>query len=139
MKVFHVSWNEPETVFHEMLWKKNFTVYPSLISDRSESVSVSIGLQFMTNRDKMLQQMIWYDRNLGQIEYIFQCAFLSMNNVAGNCGLVSIARSSQLQSSFIEIALRHGCSLVNLLHFSKTPFLRNTSGWLLLYFLKKSL
>ena len=30
MKVFHVSWNDPETVFHEMLWKKNFTVHPSL-------------------------------------------------------------------------------------------------------------
>ena len=29
-KVFHVSWNDPETVFHEILWKKNFTVYPSL-------------------------------------------------------------------------------------------------------------
>ena len=30
MKVFHISWNDPETVFHEMPWKKNFTVYPSL-------------------------------------------------------------------------------------------------------------
>ena len=30
MKVFHVSWNYPETVFHEMPWKKNFTVYTSL-------------------------------------------------------------------------------------------------------------
>ena len=30
MKVFHVSWNDPKTVFHKMLWKKNFTVYPSL-------------------------------------------------------------------------------------------------------------
>ena len=30
MKVFHVSSNDPETVFHEMLWKKNFTAYPSL-------------------------------------------------------------------------------------------------------------
>ena len=30
MKLFHVSWNESETVFYEMPWKKNFTVYPSL-------------------------------------------------------------------------------------------------------------
>ena len=29
-KVFHVSWNDPETVFHEILWKKNFTAYLSL-------------------------------------------------------------------------------------------------------------
>ena len=34
VKVFHESiscfMKHPETVFHEMLWKKNFTVYPSL-------------------------------------------------------------------------------------------------------------
>ena len=33
MKVFHISWNDPETVFHEMPWKKNFTIYPSLKSN----------------------------------------------------------------------------------------------------------
>ena len=31
-----------------------------------------------------------------------------------------------------EIALRHGCSPVNLLHIFRTPFLKNTSGRLLL-------
>ena len=39
------------------------------------------------------------------------------------------------QSNFIEIALRHGCSPVNLLHNFRTPFLKNTSGWLLLLLL----
>ena len=34
----------------------------------------------------------------------------------------------------IEITLRHGCSPVNLLHIFRTPFLKNTSGWLLLSF-----
>ena len=34
--------------------------------------------------------------------------------------------------SFIEIALEHGRSPVNLLHIFRTPFLKNTSGWLLL-------
>ena len=38
----------------------------------------------------------------------------------------------QLQSSFIEIALQHGCSPVNLLHSFRTPFPTKTSGWLLL-------
>ena len=37
-----------------------------------------------------------------------------------------------LQSNFIEIALRHGCSPVNLLHIFRTPFPKNTPGWLLL-------
>ena len=42
------------------------------------------------------------------------------------------AISIKLQSNFIEIALRHGCSPVNLQHNFKTPFLENLSGWLLL-------
>ena len=37
-------------------------------------------------------------------------------------------------SIFIEIALWHGCSPVNLLQIFRTPFSRNTSGWLLLQF-----
>ena len=32
----------------------------------------------------------------------------------------------------VEIALRHWCSPVNLLRIFRTPFPRNTSGWLLL-------
>ena len=32
----------------------------------------------------------------------------------------------------IEIAFRHGCSPVNLLHIFRTPFPKNTSGRLLL-------
>ena len=40
--------------------------------------------------------------------------------------------SIKLQSNFIEIALRQECSPVNLLHIFRTPFLKNTSGWLLL-------
>ena len=40
--------------------------------------------------------------------------------------------SIKLQSNFIEITLRHGCSPVNLLHIFGTPFLKNNSGWLLL-------
>ena len=31
--------------------------------------------------------------------------------------------------NFIEIAFRHQCSPVNLLHIFRTPFLKNTSGW----------
>ena len=42
------------------------------------------------------------------------------------------AISMKLQSNFIEIALRHGCSPVNLLHIFRTPFPKNTSEGLLL-------
>ena len=41
------------------------------------------------------------------------------------------AISINLQRNFIETTLRHGCS-VNLLHISRTPFLKNTPARLLL-------
>ena len=40
----------------------------------------------------------------------------------------------KLLCNFIEIALHHQCSPVNLLHIFRTAFPRNTSGWLLLHF-----
>ena len=40
--------------------------------------------------------------------------------------------SIKLPCNFIEIALRHGCSPVNLLHVFRTPFYKNTNGGLLL-------
>ena len=42
------------------------------------------------------------------------------------------AISTKLQTNFIEIALRRGCSPVNLLHIFRTTFPKNTSGRLLL-------
>ena len=42
--------------------------------------------------------------------------------------------SIKLICNFIEITFRHGCSAVNLLLIFRTPFLKNTSGWLLLVF-----
>ena len=37
-----------------------------------------------------------------------------------------------LLCNFIEIALRHGCSPVNVLHIFRTPYLKSTSEGLLL-------
>ena len=42
------------------------------------------------------------------------------------------AISIKLQSTFVEITLRHGCSPVKFMHNFRTPFYKNTSGWLLL-------
>ena len=41
-------------------------------------------------------------------------------------------RSIKLLGNFIEIALWHGCSLVNLLYIFRISFGKNPSGWLLL-------
>ena len=43
------------------------------------------------------------------------------------CDFDKVARN------FIEIALRHGCSPVNLLHIFRTPFPKNTTGVLVLH------
>ena len=40
--------------------------------------------------------------------------------------------STKLLCNFIEITLRHGCSPLTLLHIFRTPFSKNTTGWLLL-------
>ena len=45
--------------------------------------------------------------------------------------------STKLQSNFIEITLRHGCSPVNVMHIFKTPFPNNTFGRLLLAIIDK--
>ena len=42
------------------------------------------------------------------------------------------AISIKLLCNFIEITLQHGCSPVNLLHIFITPFVKNTSGRMLL-------
>ena len=52
-----------------------------------------------------------------------------LSDVVDTAGEISVLIT---QSNFIEITLRHGCSPVNLLHVFRTPFSRNTSGWLLL-------
>ena len=44
------------------------------------------------------------------------------------------AISIKMQSNFIEIALRHGCSPINLLHIFRTSFTKNTSGWTVCYY-----
>ena len=44
-----------------------------------------------------------------------------------------ITISIKLQSNFIDITLRHGCSPVDLLHIFRTYFPKNTCGELLLH------
>ena len=46
----------------------------------------------------------------------------------------SVISMMKLLCNFIEIALRHGCSPVNLQHIFRTPFTKDISGRLLLIF-----
>ena len=44
VKVFQesISWNDPETVFHEMLWKKNFSVSKDHMLKRNRSEVIAL-------------------------------------------------------------------------------------------------
>ena len=45
MKVFHISWNAPETVFHEMIWEKSFKAFKHFwIFPRERNYRMLIGL-----------------------------------------------------------------------------------------------
>ena len=46
---------------------------------------------------------------------------------------LQVIESNKLLCSVIEIVLRHGCSPVNWLHIFRTPFLKKTTGRLVLY------
>ena len=63
--------------------------------------------------------------------FLRKCVLKICSKFTGEHSCQSVI-SLKLQSNFIEIALQHGCSLVNLLYISRTLFLKNTSGRLLL-------
>ena len=61
-----------------------------------------------------------------------ECLFLKICNKFTKEHPCRSEISKKLLCKFLEIALRHGCSPVTLLHIFRAPFLKNTSGWLLL-------
>ena len=56
MKVFHVPWNASENVFHEIPWKKSFTVYTCLKKSHSKKLQLAQSYELIVNnkvfRDK---------------------------------------------------------------------------------------
>ena len=66
-----------------------------------------------------------------------ECLFLKICNKFTKEHPCRSEISKKLLCKFLEIALRHGCSPVTLLHIFRTPLPESTSGWLLLYSVKK--
>ena len=84
----------------------------------------------MSGSRKKFRKSLKYLTNL-DIPVSFRCSFplfKCLLTLMLSCKI----RSIKLLCNFIEIALRHGCSLVNLLHIFRTPFSNNTSGRLFL-------
>ena len=84
-----------------------------------------------SNNLKRLSYWILVDRSSRPKVFLEKGVLKTCDNFTGEHPCQSVI-SITLLCNFIEIALRHGCSSVNLLHISRIPFSRNTSGWLLL-------
>ena len=96
MNVFYVSWNDPETVFHDMFWKKN-------------------------------SQCILPFKNFANFTRKHLCLNLFLIKLQTWRPVTLFKRDSNK-----SVLLR--CFPVNFAKFPRTPFLQNTSGWLLLLF-----
>ena len=90
---------------------------------------VKIHPQRIRQIDKELVNDLGYDR----IEFPVREKDFSKIETKNNIHINVFGHENRLESNFIEIALRHVCSPVHLLHILKTPFYKNTYGRLLLY------
>ena len=77
-------------------------------------------------RNSRLQMFSKWDRSSRSEVFLGKGVLKTCSKYAGEHPCQSVI-SIKLQSDFIEIAPRHRCSPVNLLHIFRTPFLKNTS------------
>ena len=77
-------------------------------------------------RNSRLQMFSKWDRSSRSEVFLVKGVLKTCSKYTGEHPRQSVI-SIKLQSDFIEIAPRHRCSPVNLLHIFRTPFLKNTS------------
>ena len=102
---------------------KTYVFKSVLITFRAKGFSHRL---FSVNYFKFLRIQKQRSRGVLRIRFLKICSKFTGENPCRN------AISIKLLGTFIKIALQHGCSPVNLLHIFRTPFPRNTFGWLLL-------
>ena len=108
---------------------KTYAFKSVLITFRAKGFSHRL---FSVNYFKFLRIQKQRSRGVLRIRFLKICSKFTGENPCRN------AISIKLLGTFIKIALQHGCSPVNLLHIFRTPFHRNTYGWLLLSLWKPS-
>ena len=117
LRKMHFHWNmlnvSRTNVFHNLL-------IPLLI--RYNFHLLNVGVLYFCNGQKQPPRGVPWKRCSENMQQIYRRTSMPS------------AISIKLLCNFIKIALRHGCSPVNLLHIFRTPIPRNTSGWLLLYY-----
>ena len=92
-------------------------------------------ISLISNIDKILERLIGSSR---PEVFLRKCVLKICSKFAGEHPCRSVI-SINLFCNLIEIEPRHGCSAVHLLHIFRTPFLRNTSTWLLLTYVQQTL
>ena len=100
----------------------------------SDKTGITAAAKFICIFEKIYLQrfcLLWLCRSSPSEVFLGKGVLKICNKFTGEHPCRSVI-SIKLQSNFFEIALRHGCSPVNLLHIFRTPFLINTLGWLLL-------
>ena len=86
-----------------------------------------------TNFQRTLSKKLFFFKSSQPDVFLGKCILKICSKLTGEHPCQT-AISIKLQSTFIEITLRHGCSPINLLHIFRTFFPKNSSGRLLLFF-----
>ena len=86
---------------------------------------------FYSQQNYFLNIWCWHYRSSHPPVFLAKCVLKIWIKFTGEYPCWD-AISIKLLCNFIEIALQHGCSPVNLLHIFRAPFYKNTYGRLLL-------
>ena len=87
-------------------------------------------LNFLGYRCKVVHILLMYRSSHPEV-FIGKGVLKISSKITGEHPCRSVI-SIKLLCNFIEIKFRHECSPVNLLYIFRTPFPKNTPGWLLL-------
>ena len=120
------------------LWKIYYREHSILVVDKNTWLKVHHKWYMRYVHASTIRHKLCVVKHKGQrsrsshLEVFLRKAVLKMcSKFTGEYSCRSLI-SIKLRCNFIEIALRHGCSPVNLLYIFRKPFPRNTSGWLYL-------
>ena len=109
--------------------------YMSYVSYKSISVNSLRSLEIAYKKTLLIYDINYKNKNIER-----KVLRSSRPDVFLGKGALKICSkfTGYLLCNFIEIALQNGCSPENLLHIFRTPFPKNTSGWLFLEICKRT-
>ena len=115
---------------YKLLWTKENRTLGTFVDLLPNALIAEI-FGIMSILTHKLEQYYWVFRSSHPEVFLREGALKICSKFTGEHPCRSVI-SIKLQSNFIEITFRHGCSPVNLLHIFRTPLPKNTSGWTLL-------